>query len=154
MMIKIRKACIDDVQKLQALDADVFIDDPKYDSDRILGWSLSENGKAYFINLLNNTTYCCLVAENNNKLVGYNTALPKKFDQRKSKYLEIDNLGVRAEYQRQGIGKMLIENCLVWAKANGFQKVYLHSFYTNDQARAFYKKNGFSEIHVSFEKDL
>jgi ribosomal protein S18 acetylase RimI-like enzyme len=150
----IRLARKDEVKKLQELNDKAFVDNPEYDADLVPGWGLSKQGEIYFTDLLNNPKDCCFVAEDKGKLVGYITAIPKIFESRKSKYIEIHNLGIIAEYRRRGIGKKLMDKCLTWAKNKEFQKVFLICFSNNNEALAFYKNYGFSEIYVSLEKDI
>ena len=150
----IRQARKDEVKKLQYLNQEVFIDNQKYDPDLIMDWAIGNQGKIYFTNLLTNSNAICLVAEAEDKLVGYIAAITKDFGYRKSKYLEIQNMGVIAEYRSKGIGSQLIQALSEWAKKHGFQKAYVNAYFSNNQAITFYKKNGFSEIDISLERNL
>ena len=153
-MIIIKQAKKKEVKELQKLNDEVFIDNQKYDPDLIIDWAKSDKGKAYFTNLLNNPTACCLVAEDNKKLVGYIAATPKDFGYRKNRYLEIENMGVIPGYRSKGIGSQLIQKCLEWTKDKGFKKAYVNYYFANSQALEFYKKNGFSEIDISLERNI
>lgn len=148
----IRLARIDEVKDLQILNDEVFIDNQKYDSDLDMNWARSDKGREYFTKLLSNPNAFCLFAEENKKIVGYIAAAPKDISYRKSKYIEIENMGVIPEYRSKGIGAKLIQKCLEWAKSKGSQKVYVNSYFKNIKAISFYKKNGFSEIDVSLER--
>lgn len=151
----IRKARKDEVRKLQELNDSVFEkDNLKYDADIKPGWGLSEDGKTYFTKLLRNTHGLCYVAEDNGTLVGYITAVPIKFKYRKSKYIEIENLGIAPEYRKQGIGHQLMVECHKWAKAKGYQKIFLKCFFKNEDALTFYKNYGFSGIYINLERDI
>ena len=153
-MIQIRKARIDEIKKLQDLNDDAFSSNPEFDDDLVLDWAQSNLGKTYFTNTIKNPNDLLLVAEDGVKLVGYIGASPKKIEHRKSKYIEIDNLGVAKAYRKKGIGKMLMDKCLEWAKERGYRKVILTSYFKNTNAIAFYKKIGFSEINISLEKKI
>lgn len=150
----IRQARKDEIQKLQDLNDEAFADNPKYDSDLNLNWAQSDVGKKYFNDGLNSSETYFLVAEDGEKLVGYIAAAPQHFDDRNSKYIEIENLGIIPEYRSKGIGKKLIEECFTWAKKKGYQKAYLKCYFKNTNALTFYKNNGFSEISVSLEKEI
>lgn len=90
----IRKVKADEWSNLQVLNNEVFVDNAKYDSDLIEEWALSEAGKTYFQELVTDTQSVCFVAEDElGKLIGYLAASPKPISYRKSKYLEIDNMG-------------------------------------------------------------
>ena len=51
-------------------------------------------------------------------------------------------VGVRGEYQGNGIGTRLTERALDWAEANGYRKVYNSVPTTNDRALAFLEERG------------
>lgn len=150
----IRQANKDEVEILQILNNEVFIDNQKYDSDLDMNWARSEKGKKYFSKLLNDSNAFCLIAEDNKKLIGYIAARKKDISYRKSKYIEIENMGVIPEYRSKGIGSSLIKKCLTWAKEKGFQKIYVNSYFQNNKGIVFYKRNGFTEIDLSLEKTI
>jgi ribosomal protein S18 acetylase RimI-like enzyme len=153
--VNIRSAVISEIKTLQNLNNEVFIDNHKYDSDLKMDWSQSKDGgNKYFTDLLNNSDSICLVAEVNQKIVGYIAAGPKEIGSRNSKYIEIDNMGVNSEYRSSGIGSQLIEKCSQLAKEKGFQKFYVNAYSQNTKAIDFYKRNGFAEIDVSLEKAI
>ena len=153
-MITLREAQEDDLQKLQYLDDEVFIDNQKYDNDLDMDWAKSVKGERYFSELLKDSNSYCLIAEDNGKAIGYLVCLPKDFGYRNSKCIEIGNMGVSPKYRSKGIGSMLIKKCLRWTKTKGYQKVYVSSYFGNQKAILFYKKNGFSEIDLGLEQDL
>jgi diamine N-acetyltransferase len=153
-MIHIRRANKSEVKDLQDLNDEVFIDNQKYDSDLDMNWAQSEKGKEYFTDLLNNPNACCFIAEENGKKIGYIAAGPKTVSYRKSKYIEIENMGVIPEYRSNGIGTLLMKECLKWAKSVGFQKAFVNAYFENTMAVEFYRRNGFSEIDVSLERNL
>ena len=153
-MVNIRRGEKDEVRKLQELNVKAFVDNPKYDSDYNVDWSLSEDSYKYFTKVLNDSDSLCLVAEENGQLVGYLSGSTKAAPYWMSKYFEIDNVGVVPEKRHQGVGSRLMEECYKWAKENGFQKVYVNSYFSNTTALDFYKKNGFVEVDISLEKNL
>lgn len=153
-MITVRYGTIDDVKILQDLNDEIFVDNAKYDSDLRLDWAQSEEGRKYFTNLVNNKEALCLIAEDGDKKVGYLAASPKEIDYRKSKYFEVENMGVSPEYRSQGIGKLLLQKCFDYAKQNGFQKAFVISYANNIKAVEFYKRNGFEPIDISLEREL
>ena len=153
-MVIIRHVRKNEVGKLQNLNDEAFIDNPKYDPDLKMDWAHSEKGEKYFTKLVNNPNACCLVTEENSKLVGYIAAVEKRFDYRKSKYIEIENIGIIPAFRSKGIGSLLIKKCLEWARRKGFQKVYVNVYFQNQRAIKFYKKSGFSEIDISLERDI
>ena len=60
-----------------------------------------------------------------------------------NKYCYIENIDVRGDFRRQGIGKELIEQAVVWAKDRGLKGLRLETQDTNLIACRFYQKCGF-----------
>lgn len=153
-MIKIRPVKKDEVEKLQKLNDEAFVNNCKYDSDFKRDWSQSLVGKNYFTDSINNPEAIFLVAEDNDILVGYIVAAPKEVSYRLSKYIEIENLGVSPSHHLKGVGTMLLEKVFNLAKERGFQRAYANSYWENTGAIKFYEKNGFKKIDVSLERDI
>lgn len=152
--MNIRKANENDINVLQNLNDEVFIDNSKYDTDLKKDWAQSDTGNKYFSSVVKNPDYICLLAEDNNKAIGYIAASPKKFGYRLSKYIEIENMGVMPNYRSKGIGTQLINECLKIAKERGFQKVYVNSYFDNEKTIKFYERKGFRKIDISLEKTI
>lgn len=119
-----------------------------------MDWTKSDDGKNYFNKILNDLESYCLIAEDAGKPVGYIIATPWKVNYLKSKYFEIDNMGVSPKYRSRGIGSLLIEECIAWAKTKGYKRMYVNSYFKNTKAVAFYKRNNFTEIDISLQKNI
>lgn len=152
--MNIRLANTNDVKILQKLNDEIFVDNSMYDPDIKVDWAKSEAGEKYFTEVVNSVDSICLIAEENGSPIGYINAAPKEFDYRHKKYIEVQNMGVSPTYRSKGLGTKLMTECLRLAKEKGFQKVYVVSYYANNKAVSFYKKNGFSKIDTGLEKDL
>jgi ribosomal protein S18 acetylase RimI-like enzyme len=50
---------------------------------------------------------------------------------------------VAERYRRRGIGKMLLDEAVAWARASGISKLELHVFPWNEPAIALYESFGF-----------
>ena len=59
---------------------------------------------------------------------------------------EIHLLGVQSEYRRQGLGRMLVESAIGWAKRRGYSKIILWTQGAMKSAQKLYEAKGF--IHV------
>jgi ribosomal protein S18 acetylase RimI-like enzyme len=154
-MVSIRQARKDEVWDLQVLNDAVFVDNSKYDDDLDLDWAKSDKGKSYFTSLLNKADSICLIAEEDGDKVGYIAAEePADITYLKSRYIEIENMGVLPSHQSKGIGSKLMQECLNLARNKGFQKAYVNAYFKNLRAIDFYKKNGFSEIDTSLERKI
>jgi len=94
---------------LQILNNEVFQDNLTYDPDLVADYALSEKGINYFKLVLKDKNSCCFIAEEDGKPVGYIVGNPKKYSYRKSRYFELDNMGVSPKYRSHGIGSKLIK---------------------------------------------
>lgn len=62
-----------------------------------------------------------------------------------SKILWIDDLGVNSKFQKQGIGKLLVNRAIELAKQNDCIRVDLNCWKLNENALQFYKRIGMLE---------
>lgn len=62
-----------------------------------------------------------------------------------SKILWIDDIGVNSKFQKQGIGKILVDKAIELAKQNDCIRVDLNCWKLNENALQFYKKIGMLE---------
>jgi len=150
----IRRASPEDIKTLQDLNGELLADNLKYDPDLKLEWSLSDDGQKYFTEALDNPNSVCLIAEENGRPVGYISATPREYGYRQSKYMEIDNMEVVADFRSKGIGSQLIDECLKIAREKGYQRAHVNAYYANTGAVNFYERGGFKRIDISLEKDL
>lgn len=153
-MTTIRKIKPTELKILQVLNNEVFKDNLKYDDDLDMDWPYSPKGEEYYNGILSDPEAICLVAQQDGKPVGYIAGRGKKVSYRKSKYYEIENMGVIEDSRRKGIGKMLVDEFVKKAKEKGFQRLYVNAYDQNAKAIAFYKSCAFTEIDISFEKEL
>jgi streptothricin acetyltransferase len=58
-------------------------------------------------------------------------------------YAYIDNFAVDTKYRRQGVGRLLIQRAIEWAKAKGFPGLMLETQDTNVAACRLYESCGF-----------
>jgi GNAT superfamily N-acetyltransferase len=156
MTINIRFAQPSDIEPLRSLNTQIFnAINQACDSDLIPNIAETEAGLKWMTTMVNRKDDgCCFVAESDGQLVGYVSGL--KMDQfyRQSRWFEIDNLGVIEALRGQGIGKQLLNHAFTFAKDHGYQKVHVLCYAANKPACDFYLNQGFSQIDVSFEKDL
>ena len=104
--------------------------------------------------MLTNPDSQCFVAEDSGVLVGYIVLSERFIDYRKSRCVEINDVGVTPAYQSKGIGSLLIQKAVEWAKEKGYQKMYVSCYFKNTRALSFYRRNGLTEIDLGLERDL
>jgi ribosomal protein S18 acetylase RimI-like enzyme len=76
----------------------------------------------------------------------------------KSREIEIEKLYFLAKYQRQGLGKLMIERAMGLAKELDAGSIWLAVIDTNSSAIRFYERNGFkffdkSRLEIPYFKD-
>jgi RimJ/RimL family protein N-acetyltransferase len=94
--------------------------------------------------ILDNPGWVGILAELDGEVAGY---LYIDNDSRK-RVSHVGNLhmSVASKYRRLGIGSILLDKAVDWAKDNpGLEKICLSVFSTNEIAVRLYKKNGFKE---------
>lgn len=153
MNIKINTAKSNDWQLIQKLNNQVFLNDKEND-DLDLDWPFSKKGIRYYKQLTNGKYGKCFIAYLNKIPVGYVALATKDFGYRKSKYIEIENIGVDPEYRSQGTGKQLLKATIKWAKEQKASKLFVSAYWNNKKAINFYKKNGFYESGLELDKKI
>ena len=111
----------------------------------VFDWEESEfPNSSYLSNLLENPQLLVLIAKVEDKIVGGLTAYVLPGYQTKKSSIFIYDLGVATSFQRQGIGKSLIDKLLDYAKNHQIQDVFVDTeLEDNEDALAFYQKTGF-----------
>jgi ribosomal protein S18 acetylase RimI-like enzyme len=70
------------------------------------------------------------------------------------RYLLLDALSVNPEHRRRGIGTALVAAVLGLAREQGISHVWLNVYDFNQEALAFYTRQGFRSLHYRLEIDL
>lgn len=145
----IRRASLEDLSTIQELNNSLFkLEKENYDSTLVENWPLSEDGKSYFSDLINN--HYVIVAILDNSIVGYlASSIEEKGSYVEIQYGEINNMLVSDEYRGYGIGKLLINNFKEYCKSNNISNIKVVASYKNQNAIEFYHKNGFEEFDVT-----
>ena len=60
----------------------------------------------------------------------------------------VDNIAVRSDMRHKGCGKLLLESMTDILSKKGVNRLYLEVRASNDNARFFYIKNGFSQLGI------
>lgn len=151
MNVKIRKAKPEDWKIIQKLNNEVFTVDKPHDEHLNLNWPFSKKGTTYYKSVIKDPKYFCIIAEIDRKPVSYLIGTVKKFSYRTNKTAEIENMGTSPKYRSKGIGTKLIQEFKKWCKQKELTHIYVNSYYKNQKAINFYKKQGFKPIDLSLE---
>ena len=157
------------IRRASASDKNIFIDfaielskfnrvnhrkECKYDNYDFVVDAIRRKAEKIFVNRDDNTLI--LIAEIDNKPVGYARGRIYKeditADNGTGKIGFIDELYLKDAARGFGLGKKLLNQTITWMKDKGINRIKLHAYSWNDNAKRLYKKNGFKEYAVSYEK--
>ncbi len=142
MNISIRKVKIDDASKI----LDIY---SKHINDTIVTFETTVPSITEFEERIKtiSKTYPYLVCTNDNELVGY--AYATKYREREAyKYSVEIAIYVSENFQKKGVGKLLLANLLDELKANNFCSVYSCISVPNEPSVKLHEHFGFTEIGV------
>lgn len=147
----IRRATIKDLKIIQQLNNELFeLELENFDKYLIKDWPLSAEGAEYFRNAINESFV--VVAEIDNKIVGYLLGEECNIPYYKFRIAELCNMCIAKDYRKQGIGNMLYKEFEKFYKEIGINHFIVTASFKNESAKAFYKKMGFSEANSTFIK--
>lgn len=147
MTINIKKCTLDDLHKLQEISFETFIETFKDQNS-------PENLKAYLDRALNlnqlekelsNILSQFFFVFFNNEVAGYlkvNTN-DAQSEEMGDESLEVERIYIKNKFQKQGLGKYLINKAVEMAMERHKKKIWLGVWEKNDNALVFYKKLGF-----------
>ncbi|NND31320.1 MAG: GNAT family N-acetyltransferase [Saprospiraceae bacterium] len=111
--------------------------------------NFSYPGQNQLVKLLNNPGSVVLVAMHHGKVTGGLTAHILQTYEWPSPTVYVSDLAVSADYQRQGIGKRLIEGLKNFCAGQGYQQFFIQAESDDHQAVNFYRSTPISEeIHA------
>lgn len=150
----IRIANINDLKYIQELNNDLFkLEKENYDSTLVSNWPLTEEGKNYFTDLINN--HYVVVAIINNEIVGYLAGtINEKGSYEEIQYGEINNMFIKDKLRGYGVGKRLINSFKDYCKENGIDNLIVTASSKNSNAINFYKRNGFEDFNLTLTMNI
>ena len=103
------------------------------------------------IDILNSKYGICFVAKSNNQIIGYLMAAGKSNNSSNVKYAELRDMRVQKDYQGKGIGGLLVNRFILWAKANGYERLSVDVSAVSKKNIGFYQKFGFIPKTLTME---
>lgn len=136
-------------KRLQARDLDQFSDLIRVFEDVFEMKNLRMPGKDYLRRLLSKPDFIVFVAILKDEVIGGLTAytLPQYYSEKPLAY--IFDLAVLQKYQRQGIGRGLIDAINDYCRAQGYEEVFVQADRIEQYAVDFYRST-----HPSEEEDV
>ena len=152
--LTIRIAHINDLEYIQELNNELFkLEKENYDPTLVSNWPLTEEGKKYFEDLINN--HYVVVAILNNEIVGYLAGtINEKGSYEDVQYGEINNMFINDNYRGYGIGKKLINSFKDYCKERNINNLIVTASSKNINAINFYKNNGFNDFNLTLTMNI
>jgi len=143
--VKIREAVMEDVPAIVEIWKELMDFHKRLDAI----FSRSATGHEGFAEFLTSNMEkedsCVLVAADGEHIVGYCQACISKYPPVlvREKYVEIFDMAVTKKYQRQGIGRMIIDALRRWYADKDVDRIELKYLTANKSAEEFWTKMGF-----------
>lgn len=149
-MIVIEHAGADDIGTLVALESKLFVEDAgRHDKFADVTWPERE-GHRDFARLLADAACSVLVARDDGEVVGYLAGYVSSSPTRQPvTHAVLRSLYVEGDRRRQGIGHLLTERFVAWARQNGCVEAHVESYTANGPAQQFYERHGFAPQSLS-----
>lgn len=139
-MIRVRRAVPGDAHALVALAESIGAEDGRW----ILGsgpWRAVSDERRYLRTVQRHADAAVFVAEDDGTLVARLSLARDPHPA--SRHVADLGLMVAAAHRRRGIGRVLLEEAVSWARGAGVRKLELHVFPWNEPALALYEAFGF-----------
>lgn len=95
-----------------------------------------------------------IVAEENGIILGILISRVVNRLVKQKDILFIDDLIVNKDYRSNGIGNLLLQKAIDYAKEKNCETVELKSYINNEKSHKLYEKMGFKKQHYAFKKIL
>lgn len=156
--IIIRKAIVDDFEKLKPLyneldelhrsnHPEIFVDN-----------TIDIRTKNMIEEIIKNPEKELFIAEIKSEIVGlaecYTSYSLNNPIFKKRKWIQLNFIVVKQEYQMLNIGSLLLEKVKKWAKEREINEIELNVFSFNKSAIEFYNKKGFRDISKKMHLDI
>lgn len=146
MEVKIRQATLDDVKDILQIYAESL------DNGKVLS---VEKAQRVFLKQQQYPDYKVFVAEYEQQLVGtFALLIMENMAHQGMPSAVVEDVGVIPAVQGKGIGKVMMEYALNYAKEKGCYKMSLSSNLRRDKAHQFYESLGFQKHGFSFLMNL
>lgn len=156
MEITTRKASIIDLDSIIELNKELFDFEDQFGHEYNTNWPF-EDGKTYFKKRLENKNSMNFVAIYKNKIIGYIVSFIDTYKYRDGKInpiCEVENMFVKQEYRKKGIGKLLINAVKNAARKKKVKLLRVGAIAQNINAINFYRSQGFHDSNLFLEQKI
>lgn len=153
--MKIRKVLISDFEDILRLQLQLEDTEVVFDSNLCEHFYDTEDGRKRLKKRIRSKSNIFFVVEDNGKVIGFiDGNVPDDEWWYKENVAYVDHLCVDSSYRKQGIATKLMIEFEKSVKELGVKDIRLLAFPNNKPAISFYKKNGFSEYSVYYNKRI
>jgi GNAT superfamily N-acetyltransferase len=107
-----------------------------------------------FYRVLKNPNNFVLVAEEEDKIVGFASFSVRDVIRYPKPIAELDELFIDQQHRKKGIGRQLMQTVEAKAKEKNCYRVYIESHYKHKEGHAFYEAIGYANYGYHFMKNL
>jgi len=155
--MKIRKAKVEDLKALIDLGYEFLsYEEKQHDESYNPKYIYTKDSKHYILKRIKEARSYFMVAEENGQLIGFlvGSICPRLKSRPNVVPSLLEELFIQEKYRGQGIGQEMFYKFADWCKRKKATKMRVDMFYKNNKAKKFYKKSGFKEHTVIYEKDI
>jgi GNAT superfamily N-acetyltransferase len=140
----VNTATHNDMDALVASVAGLFAEDgARHDSLMDAGWPGRE-GAAYYSALIGDKTCLVTLARQDGQVIGHLIGRLSGPDAlRTGRIAVLESMRVAPAARRTGVGSLLVENFLAWARDHDAAQASVTAFAANQTAQRFYERHGF-----------
>jgi GNAT superfamily N-acetyltransferase len=148
--VTVNAATRDDIDALVVSVAGLFREDAgQHDSLMDLDWPARE-GAAYYSGLMTDRGCLLVLARDGDRVIGH---LVGKLSEPSSIQVQrvaiLESMRVNPASRRAGVGSLLVQHFLTWARECGAQQASVTAYAANATAQRFYERHGFAPKSVT-----
>jgi N-acetylglucosamine kinase-like BadF-type ATPase/ribosomal protein S18 acetylase RimI-like enzyme len=147
----IEPARIGDVDRLVELEGLLFTEDAgRHERFADVTWPQRE-GPRDFERLIADNTCIVLVARDGQAVIGHLVGYTSRSSPTRQpvNYATLRSMYVISDYRRAGVGTLMTERFIAWARRNRCVEAHVDSYVANEPAQRFYERLGFSKQSMS-----
>ncbi len=112
----------------------------------------------YIAEIIHDSDRTLFVAEADSKIVGLAECYIQESSDfpvvKKRKWVQLDNISVKKEYQKHHIGSLLLGKVVGWAESKNIRRIELKVYSFNNNAIEFYSDKDFKELNRTMYLDV
>jgi GNAT superfamily N-acetyltransferase len=154
-MTEIRRATIDDLDDLVCSCAALFAEDgAARDRFRNVNWP-AVHGATWCADVLADPVNLVIVATAEGEVVGHLIGMySEPSEMWTASRAELVSMFVAEPVRGQGVGGLLVEEFITWARERGATRMHVQAYATNEAAIRLYQRHGFTPLSTTLVADL